>query len=213
MAKLTIDHDRAHINIVRDVRRPVYNDGPEEAAGVLRRVMRVVPRGPVQLGAELIREAPARRDGALRDARDAVLPGGLRLEEAVPVEGRALRLLPGPVAADDVVVDDVVVHAHLDVLAPVGLDQRARELPVDEDHALLVPVRCDHAPADVELVPPHHRGHRRLRVRVARARLLAAPRDREGALVAAAADAVAVAVAAAAVNPSRERGGVECSPC
>lgn len=154
--------------------------------------MRVVPGRAVQLGAELIREAPARRDGALRDAGDAVLPRAPRLEEAVPVYRRALVLG---------LVLDVVVDADLDVLAPVGLDQGARELTVDEDDALLVPVGRYHAAADVEVVPPHDLGHRRLRVRVARARLLVAPGDREGTPV------------AAAVHPLRKLWGVERPPC
>jgi hypothetical protein len=66
--RLTAQHDRPKVNIVSLLRRAVYNNGTYYPAGVLGRVMRVIPGRAIQVRDELIREALLRCDGTLRDA-------------------------------------------------------------------------------------------------------------------------------------------------
>ena len=66
--RLTAQHDRAKVDIVSLLRRAVYNNGTYYPAGVLSRVMRVIPGRAIQVRDEFIREALLRSYGTLRDA-------------------------------------------------------------------------------------------------------------------------------------------------
>lgn len=114
-----------------------------EAARILRGVMRVIPRTPVQRRHELIREALPRRHGTLRHRGRAVLPGRSLLEESVPVQRRAFFR-----------ARDVVMQSHLDGVTPVGLDQGAGKGAIDQEDVALVAIGGNDAAANGEVVGP-----------------------------------------------------------
>lgn len=100
--------------------------------------MRMPPkRAPLVRNMELVREAPLRRDPALRDPHHAVHPRGPPLVYAVPVDRGTLER-------------HLVVDPHSYHVADVRLDQRPRRLPVDEDHGLREPVGRGAGLRDVE---------------------------------------------------------------
>lgn len=134
-------HHRAKIDVVVGVLGAIDDDRAKHTIRVLRRVVRVVPRGSVQLGLELVRVALARGNRALVNTRDTILPRGSRLQETVPVKSGALLR-----------ASDVVVQSDLDRVAPVSLDRRSRVGTVDEEDGLLVSIRGDGAAADGEVV-------------------------------------------------------------
>lgn len=69
------------------------------------------------------------------------------LQQPVPMD-RGAFLRPG----------NVVMNVYHDRVAPISLDQRPREFPVDKDYIAQVPVRCDRRPAHREVVVSCHFG-------------------------------------------------------
>lgn len=87
--------------------------------------MRVIPSGSVELSLELIGIALSRRDRALVDTGNTVLPWCCGLKETMPVQSCSFSLAYG-------VCGDVVVDGDLDSISPVGLNGRPREGPIDK---------------------------------------------------------------------------------
>lgn len=107
--------------------------------------MGVVPAGAVLLRLELVGESRSRCDGALGNTRCAVVPWRVPLRDAVPVDrGTLFRRR------------DVVVDRHLNHVTPVGFDQRAGELVVDQDDIAENAVCRDPAASHGEVVVARH---------------------------------------------------------
>lgn len=87
--------------------------------------MRVIPSGSVEFSLELIGIALSRRDGALVDTGNTILPWCCGLKEAMPVQSCSFGIACG-------VFGDVVVDGDLDSISPVGLNGRPREGPIDK---------------------------------------------------------------------------------
>ena len=120
------ERERAKVDVVVGRGRSVDDDGPDDAVAVLRREMRVVPRGSVLGSPEAIHLAAAvGRDRALGHAVNAVMDIGVALVHAVPVDRGAVGLEP---------VDD----GNLEIVAPVGLKGGADDLVVDHHDLVLL---------------------------------------------------------------------------
>lgn len=83
--------------------------------------MGVPPGGSKQFCPDTIRERCTGSNRTLADGRNTIVVGSTGLQEAVPVYRRALIL-------------ESVVDSDFDPVAPVGLDQRTRELVVGNKH-------------------------------------------------------------------------------
>lgn len=112
-------HDGADIDVPLVGRRTVDDDGTGQAVEVLRRVVSVPPGSSEELSADAVGEGFARSDRALADGGDTVVPGGSSLEETVPVDGGTIIL-------------KTVVNGNLNVVTPVGFDERTGELVVHD---------------------------------------------------------------------------------
>lgn len=142
-ARLTTEHDRPDVNIILGLARTMDHYGTDDSAGVLSRVVSVVPGRPIKTGEEFVSEALPGRNGALGDTRRAILPRSPLLQEAVPVnDGAFLRSR------------DVVVYIDDDLVAPIGLYQRPGKGAVDEQDIPLISVWGDDTAADGEVVGP-----------------------------------------------------------
>ena len=82
MVPVTDEH-RARVDIVLCVLGPVHDERSMQTTRVLRRVVRVIPRGAVQIGLEAVGEGCTGRDGTLLDRGHAIKPGGFLLEESI----------------------------------------------------------------------------------------------------------------------------------
>ena len=109
--KIIIQGNRANIDIIVMVLGTVDYNGTPKPAGVLARVMRVIPGGPIGSSFETVSKAGARRNGTHGDGRDTVHPFGILLIDAVPMHGSAFfRIL------------DIIMDSDLDGITPIGFD-------------------------------------------------------------------------------------------
>lgn len=108
----TVYHDRTDVDVVVDVPWSVNDHWPVEPTGILRRVVRVVPRRAVEIGSELVCEALAGGDRALGQPRHAIHPRRSVLEKPVPVDCSAF----GRIICDEIVDLDFYP------IPPVSLD-------------------------------------------------------------------------------------------
>ena len=115
----------SQIEIILDVLRTVYDYRSYGSIGVLGRIMAVIPARAVLVRAKTVGERGAWSDGTLPDCGRAVVPLCASLFKTVPVERCAF------VGGGEGVVD-----GDLDPVAPVGFDEGAGELVVDDDAAL-----------------------------------------------------------------------------
>ena len=120
LMKVIRQHHRAKIDIVVRILRPVDDHRPKQAAGVLRAVVRMVPRGAVEIGSESVQQLFPGRDGTLLHGRHAVFPRRVRLQQAVPMQRGAF-----------FGAGDFVVHGYGYGVAPVRFDGWTGELSVD----------------------------------------------------------------------------------
>lgn len=157
--------DGANVAIIVDVLGSVDDHGPEQASSILTGVMRVIPRRAVNVRFELIGERLLGRNRALLDRGHPVEPRSGSLEDPMPMQGRPLFWF-----------GNLVVHFHLNGVSPIRFDQWARELTVDQDDALVDPIRGDEATLDGEVVGSDDPGGRRLFIRVAVVRRPGSPR-------------------------------------
>lgn len=79
------------------------------------------PGGSEKLSADAVGERGTRSDRALADSGDTIIPGSCGLQEAVPMHRRAFIL-------------KLVLDCDFNPVTPVGLDERTRELVVDNEH-------------------------------------------------------------------------------
>ena len=135
------EHDRADIDVVFHLCRAVDLDRTDDTACVLSRVMGVVPRGAKEFSLELVGEGVHGCNGALADCGYAVVPLGVSLEQTMPVNCSTFEG-----------VLDVVVYGDLDPITPVGFDDRARELPVDQNDIAKHTIGGDLVAGNVEVV-------------------------------------------------------------
>lgn len=70
----TANHDRADIDVIPGLCWSVDDDGTYNAAGILSRVMSVIPCGPEKVGDEFVRETLAWGNRALRDTWGSIFP-------------------------------------------------------------------------------------------------------------------------------------------
>jgi hypothetical protein len=141
--------DGADVDVILGLARAIDDHGPEQTTSVLSRVVRVIPRGTVKISDELVSERLAGWDRALADRWDTVLPRMALLENAMPVKGCALRR-----------ISDIIAKSDLDGVSPVGLDQRAGKLIIDEKDITLVAIGGDDTATDGEVVVPNDTGIR-----------------------------------------------------
>lgn len=118
-------HDWANVKVPLVGCRAVNNDRARETIQVLRGVVCVPPGGSVKLSANAVCERGTRSDGALADSGHTIVPWSSSLQEAVPVDSSAFVLKS-------------VVHFNLDPIAPVGFNERAGELVVDDKLARIL---------------------------------------------------------------------------
>ena len=135
------EHDRADIDVVFHLCRAVDLDWADDAASVLGGVMGVVPRGAKEFSLELVGEGVHGCNRTLANRGNAIVPLGVSLEQTVSMHCSAFEG-----------VFDVVVYGDLDPITPVGFDDRAWELAVDQNHIAKYAVGGDLVASDVELV-------------------------------------------------------------
>ena len=130
--------------------------------------MRMVPRCPEEGGLKAIRERRAGCDRTLLDGSSPVKVRCALLQEAMLVERSTLGR---PI--------DLVVHGDDDRIAPIGLNQRAGELAVDEDDAAVDAIWSNVATSDGEVVAagPSTKDWRGILIWISVADISASPRE------------------------------------
>jgi hypothetical protein len=86
--QLTSQEDRPQINIiwVGLWYWSMDDHGSQDSSGVLGRVMGMIPRGAIDVRAESVSEGTARRNWALRNRWNTIIPRSSFLKEAMPLE-------------------------------------------------------------------------------------------------------------------------------
>lgn len=112
--------DGTEIDIVLHVLGTVDDHWADQAAGVLRAVVGMIPGCAVEICFERIVQAFTGSNGALLDCWDAVFPLRTSLQEAMPVKGCSFFR-----------TSDFIVDFYSDGVAPVCFDGRAGKLSVD----------------------------------------------------------------------------------
>lgn len=159
-------YDRADVAIIRHVLGSVDDHGPEQPTSILTGIMRVIPTTAVQIRFERISQRLSRRDRALLNRRHPIIPGRRPLEDTMPVQGSPLFR-----------TGNLVRHFHLNRVSPIGFDEGGRELTVDQDDALVDPIRGDEATLDGEIVASDDPGGWRVFIRVTVVRRSRSPRE------------------------------------
>lgn len=120
---VVVDDDMTEINVIVGRGWPMDDHRSKHSFTVLSGEMAVIPRGSIRRGLEFVDLGMARGNGTLGDATDAIFAVGSQLSETVPVD-------PSPIVLK--LVDD----GDFQRVAPVGLDEWARKLTVDDQHLL-----------------------------------------------------------------------------
>ena len=134
-------HDRADIDVVLHLCRAVDLDRANDTASVLSRIMGVVPRRAEEFSLELVGERVHGCNRALANRGYTIVPLSVSLKQTMPVHCSTFEGM-----------FDVVVDSDLDPIAPVGLNQRTRELAVDQNDIAKYAIGGDLVAGDVEVV-------------------------------------------------------------
>lgn len=135
------EHDWADIDVVLDLRGTVDNHRSSKTSGILSAVVRMIPGCTIKIREERVGETFPRRNRALLNSWNTIEPGGLLLQDAVPMQCSALFR-----------AHNVVAHIYGDGVTPVGFDQGGRECSVDKKSAFVHSIRSNCASGNVEVV-------------------------------------------------------------
>ena len=105
--------------------------------------MTMIPRSPILRRLIPIRLAPTRRDGTLRQSRHAIFPAVVPLPHPMPMHACPIIL-------------QLILHLHLDHVAPVCENSWTHVLAVDEESLALDAVGSRGAVGDGEVVVAGH---------------------------------------------------------
>jgi hypothetical protein len=133
------NHNRTHINIIVGCGRTVNDDGSTNTIGVLSAVMAVVPACSILSCSPSVCLGLSRSKWALGDTCHSVCEAGLELTISMPVDTSSI-------------VGKVVGNSDGNGIAPLALDGRTRNLPVDSQSRLKSAVEIDGCVRDHKVV-------------------------------------------------------------